>query len=97
MPLDPLSFELNSFTARHGFADRLTATAIVALANELAADRFKALSFRNGQLTVSVVDSEARYLLQPQLSELIEAINAKLGQRRVLSIVFRLRSSEQRT
>lgn len=95
MPLDPLSFELNSFAARHGFADRLTATAIVALANELAADRFKALSFRNGQLTVSVVDSEARYLLQPQLSQLIEAMNERLGQRRVFSITFRLQSSER--
>ena len=94
MPLNPLSHELGGFAARHGFADRLTATAIVALANELAADRFEALSFRNGQLTVSVIDGEARYLLQPQLAELIEAINAKLGQRRVLSIVFRLRSSE---
>lgn len=96
MPIDPLSYNLNSFAARHGFADRLTATAIVALANTLAENRFEALSFRNGQLVVSVPDGEARYLLQADVPQLIETMNATLGQRRVFSISFRLTSADRR-
>jgi hypothetical protein len=93
MPLDPLSYGMNSFAARHGFADRMTATAIVAMANELAAGRFEALSFRNGHLTVAVPDSEARYLVQGDVPQIIEALNVKLGQKRVFSINFRLQQS----
>ncbi len=96
MPLDPLSFGMNSFAARHGFADRMTATAIVTMANELAQGRFVALSFRNGQLTVSVADSEARYLVHAEIPQLIEAMNTRLGQRRVFSIHFRLGSTDIR-
>ena len=75
--LNPLSHELGGFAARHGFAGRMTATAIVQVANEQAAGRYIARSFRQGQLVIEVVDAEARHLLQPAVPALIS--NAMLA------------------
>lgn len=88
--LNPLSHELGGFARRHGISGRLTATAIVQLANEQAAGRFVARSFQHGRLVVEIPDAEARHLLQPLVPTLIAALNDALGQPRVQSIQFRL-------
>ncbi len=90
MPLEPLSHELNSFAARHGLTDRLTATAVVETANRLADGRFTAVSIHQGRLVVEIPDAEARHLVQPDIPAFIDALNAALGRRRIYGVTFRL-------
>ena len=89
MVLDPLSHELNSFAARHGITHRLTATAILGVANELAEGRFRAVAFKAGRLTIAVGDAETRYIVQPTLRDFLDRLNSRLGERRVNSVGFR--------
>ncbi len=95
MPLEPLSHELNSFAARHGLTDRLTATAVVEAANRLAEGRFVATSVHHGRLIVTVPDAEARHLAQPTIPAFIAALNEALGQRRIYGVTFRLAADER--
>ncbi len=92
MGLSPASDAFGSFAARHGLGEQLGATRVVACANTVAGGRFQALSFRAGRLTVAVALPEDRYLLQPDLPQLIDAVNKKLGRPLVREIRFRLQN-----
>lgn len=85
-----LGGELNRFAARHGLGRELHAARIVGVANQLAAGRYQALTFRAGCLTVSVPTHAARYRIQTKLVGILHEINTELGSELITKIVVRI-------
>lgn len=90
MSLVPLRDSFGRWGGNQEFGRRLLAATVTNAANELSQGRFKAVTFRAGALTLEVASGAARYVLQPELPELISAINTKLGRPAVQRIKFRL-------
>lgn len=95
MSLESLDTDLQRFTARHEFGRRLKATHVVAIANECAQGRFVAISFRSGELTVTLESQAQRYLIQGEIPTILKTINQRLGQELVRRFRFRFTRTDQ--
>jgi len=68
----------------------LEAAYICKTADSLADDRYCAISFKNGLLTVGVSSNLAAANLQVESSKIIALINQKLGENKVKRIRFKI-------
>jgi len=68
----------------------LEAAYICKIADSLADDRYRAVSFKNGLLTVGVSSNLAAANLQVESSKIIERINQKVGEGKVKRIRFKI-------
>jgi len=68
----------------------LEAAYICKIADSLALDRYGAISFKNGLLTVGVSSNLAAANLQVESSKIIERINQKVGKNKVKRIRFKI-------
>lgn len=64
---------------RMDFAPRLEAAAVCQVAQKLARDRYRALSFREGTLKIGVTNYDDAAALRAQLPSLIADINQELA------------------
>lgn len=85
-----LGGELNRFAARHGLGRELHAARIVGVANQLAAGRYQALTFRGGRLTISVPTHAQRYRIQTKLAAIAKEVNTELGGELITKVVVRI-------
>lgn len=85
-----LSSDLLRFTTRHNLSAQLSAARIVGVANQVAAGRYIAISFRQGRLAVTVPTHSARYRIQTKLAGIIQQINTELGSGLIQKIVVRI-------
>ncbi len=85
-----LGGDLDRFTARHGLGQPLAATRIVRVASDLAAGRYRALSYRAGRLTIAVPTHAERYRIQTKLADIAQQLNTQLGRELIEKIVVRI-------
>ena len=68
----------------------LEASYICQIADSLADDRYCAISFKNGLLTLGVTSSLAAANLQSGSAKIIDKINQKIGEDKVKRIRFKI-------
>lgn len=73
---------------RMDFAPRLEAAAVCQAAQKVARGRYRALSYREGRLKISVPDYDGAASLRPQLATLQADINQELAADAVSQIII---------
>lgn len=68
----------------------LEAAYICKIADSVAHDRYRTISFKNGLLTVAVNSSAAAASLQAERASIIGDINQKIGENKVKRIRFKI-------
>ena len=68
----------------------LEAAYICKIADSLADDRYDAVSFKNGLLTVGISSNLAAANLQVESSKIIALINQKIGENKVKRLRFKM-------
>jgi len=78
----------------YGITEQAESAYICFLANEIARDKFKALSFKNNVLTLQVSDPYLAQKIQFTQQKIISTLNKKIGTAKVQRIRFRIRKDD---
>lgn len=81
---------LEKILRSYGIFEQAESAYICYVANEIAAGKFAAHSFKNGLLTLLVKDSYQAQEINFNQRTIIEAINNKIGKEKVQRIRFRI-------
>jgi predicted nucleic acid-binding Zn ribbon protein len=87
--MQPIKDLLSQAMRRYGLNLEITAAHICEIASQTGQGKFQALSFREGVLTVNVINAVQATELQIQKQQLIKEINQKIGREVILKIKFK--------
>lgn len=90
MALKRINRDLSDNPRYRKYQKPMLAAEVCEAARAVAGDRFNVISYQNGLLTVAVESSAAAGNLQAESGEIIEKINKKIGEQKVVRIRFKI-------